>query len=494
MTAPALEIVELTKSFDGVEVVKRISLSIEKGEIFGVLGENGAGKSTLLKMVCGIYTPTSGEMRLSGSPLLLDSPFDAKHKGISMVPQEFNLVDSLKVYENVFLGNELKKAGLFLDHKAMISRTEELLKELESDVSSTDFISDLSVAQKQMVEIAKALVFEASILVMDEPSTVLTDHEVEILFGLMDRLKKRGVTILFISHKLKEIKRMCDRLLIMRDGDLVSVEKVDEIEEADMARLMVGRELNQIFPEKSTPKQEKVLEVSNLIIPPNVDPISFHLRKGEVMGFAGLVGAGRTEVAESIMGLRESNWKFKTVRDALAQKIAYLSEDRQGKGLTLNFGINSNISLMSLKKYGSPFISRKKEREAAEKYIDQFGIRAAQRHGELRYLSGGNQQKVYLSKLMDTDPSILILDEPTRGIDINAKRDIYFFIQDLISKGLSVIVISSELEEIIGLCNRVMVMREGKIVAELEEDQLNEEAIMMHAAGVNESEGELSHV
>ena len=312
---------------------------------------------------------------------------------------------------------------------------------------------------------------------------------------LIAKLKEKGVTILFISHKLREVKRICDRILVLRDGDQICVDNIDEVDEQDMAKKMVGRELNQVFPAKYHPDDEVVLKVDNLTDDHLLHDITFDLKKGELLGFAGLIGAGRTEVAESIMGLRQrvsgsifvdgEKAHIKSMADALQYKLGYLSEDRKGKGLLLSFDIPKNISLISLAKYCKLSVNKKKEKQVTQKYIEQFSIKAASLDAELEFLSGGNQQKVYLSKWMDTEPKILILDEPTRGIDVNAKKEIYYFVNSLIQQGISCILISSELEEIIGLCTRVLVMREGKIVGEMEGASINEEEIMLCAAGVN---------
>lgn len=493
MNDPVLQINNIIKEFSGVRVLHRITLDIYPGEVLGILGENGAGKSTLLKIISGIYRKTSGSFKLDGENLDLNTPADAKRNGIAMIPQEFNLISSLNVFENIFLGNELKK-GVFLDKHRMRQRTRELLDELQTDLDPNALIENLSVAQKQMVEIAKALVSDARILIMDEPTTVLTELEIKVLFALVGRLRERGVTILFISHKLKEIKRLCDRLVILRDGYLISIDEVTDLDEEEMARKMVGRELSQIYPEKQHELGEVVLKVSELSINGLLHNLSFKLHKGEVLGFAGLVGAGRTETFEALMGLRkkdtgkvEINGKPVVIDNpthAVALRLAYLSEDRQGKGLVMNFDIPENITLISLKSYVSGLIRKSREIARAKEFVELFDIKAASLNTELINLSGGNQQKVYLSKWMDTHPEILILDEPTRGIDVNTKKDIYHFIRQLTETGVSVIVISSELDEIIGLSNRVIVMRSGAIVGELSGDEINEEEIMYHAAGL----------
>jgi ribose transport system ATP-binding protein len=493
MQSQLLSTRNIVKEFSGVRVLNDINIHVKAGEVFGILGENGAGKSTLLKILCGIYTPTDGEIHLNGNEVIIRNPMEAKALGISMIPQEFNLIETLTVFENIFLGSEVKNRFL-LNKKKMRKKTGELLNELQTNLSPDALIADLSVAEKQMVEIAKALVHESQILIMDEPTTVLTTHEVGILFDLINRLKEKKVTILFISHKLREVKRVCDRILVLRDGDQVCINEVKDVDEHDMAKKMVGRELTQVFPEKALPEDEVVLEVEHLSDPSFLRDISFQLKKGEVLGFSGLVGAGRTELVECIMGLREKTTgiikvngneaKINSLSDALEFKLGYLSEDRKGKGLLMNFGLPENISLISLKKYGGWFINKFKEKKSSEKYVDQFEIKAASLKAELEYMSGGNQQKVYFSKWMDTQPFILILDEPTRGIDVNAKKEIYYFINSLVKQGVSCILISSELEEVIGMCTRVIVMREGRIKAEMEGDHINEEEIMFYAAGV----------
>ena len=485
----------ISKEFSGVRVLNNINVEIGKGEIFGIIGENGAGKSTFVKIMSGIHTPTAGEMYLEGQPVQVRNPIVAKQLGISMIPQEFNLVESLNVFENIFLGNEYQR-GVLLDKKRMQAQTRALLQELNTEIAPDATIRDLSVAQKQMVEIAKAITHESKILIMDEPTTVLTKYEIEVLYKLMENLKQKGVTMLYISHKLKEVMQICDRVMVLRDGETVSIDPTTELDEHEMARRMVGRELTQIFPEKALPAEETVLSVENLNVAGLLENISFELRKGEVLGFAGLVGAGRTELAETLMGLRRKrtgnirikgqDGQIRTPADAVRHKLGYLSEDRQGRGIILNFDLPSNITLISLPQYSQVLINKTRERQQTREYIKSFAIKAAALHTELQFLSGGNQQKVYLAKWMDTHPDILMLDEPTRGIDVNAKREIYHFIHALAAQGISCMLISSEIEEIIGMCTRVAVMREGQITGMLTGAQINEEEIMFHATGLKE--------
>ncbi|MEI6896341.1 MAG: sugar ABC transporter ATP-binding protein [Psychromonas sp.] len=500
---PLLRLDSIKKDFSGVQVLHGISIDIFGGEVLGILGENGAGKSTLLKIINGIYHASSGSISIDGHQVDIRSPSDAKKYGIAMIPQEFNLVASLNVFENIFLGQELKK-GVLLDKSSMRQRTVDLLSMLDTELNPDALIENLSVAEKQMVEIAKALVYDARVLIMDEPTTVLTNIEVNVLFTLIDKLKAQGVTILFISHKLKEVKRLCDRLMILRDGHLVSLDNVAEINEQDMATKMVGRELNQIFPKKSIVTSVVALKVSNLSVKDMVKSIDFHVNKGEVLGFAGLVGSGRTEIAEAVMGLRKRQTgqievfgervDIKNIKQAVGKGLAYLSEDRQGRGLVMGFNLIENISLVSLSRYTKGLINHRLAKAKTEQYVSQFDIKAASLETELQYLSGGNQQKVYLSKWMDTEPKILILDEPTRGVDVNTKKDIYHFIQSLTENGLAVIVISSEMEELIGLAHRVLVMREGTLQGELEKEAITEQQIMLLAAGLKTEKNDLEPI
>lgn len=485
----------LCKDYPGGRVLHDISVTLERGEILGLIGENGAGKSTFVKILTGIETPTSGQLLLAGRPVRIRSPLAAKRAGLCMIPQEFNLIPTLRVYENVFLGNELRRAGgCLLDHGRMRARTAALLHDLQTAVSPDAHVTDLSVAEKQMVEIAKALVHDSKLLVMDEPSTVLTRQEVAILFGLMRRLRERGVSIIYISHKLHEVKEICNRVMVLRDGHLVSLGPTGELTEAEMARRMVGRELSQVYPTKHEPGSDTVLKVTGLADRDLLRDIGFELRRGEILGFAGLVGAGRTELAETLIGIRPRQhgqvWvaghevHIRSPREAIDHGITYLPEDRQGTGILTTFDVTTNTTLASLPRYARGFISHRREQAAASGYVERFKIKTRSLDTRLEFLSGGNQQKVSLAKALDPQPRILLVDEPTRGIDINARRDIYTFLNELARSGLACIVISSELEEVIGLCHRVLVMRQGRITGELSGAQLTEEDIIYYATGV----------
>jgi len=493
--SPALvQTVDIAKEFSSVRVLHGISVEVRTGEILGIIGENGAGKSTLIKILSGIYTPTEGRVLVDGREVDIRTPEDAKRLGIRLIPQEFNLVADLNVYENVFLGNELRGRAGLLDRKQMIRRTAEVLASLEVQVDPLARIDSLNVAQKQMVEIAKALAFDARLLIMDEPTTVLTRREIDLLFQRMRGLQARGVTLIYISHKLREVREICDRVLVLRDGAFICLEEADALPVDEMARRMVGRELSQVFPPKRTADGEVALRVEGLTVPGVIEDVSFELRRGEILGFAGLGGSGRTEVAETILGVRRAtrgrilvDGKPVALRgppDAVRAGIGYLSEDRQGSGILTQHELVKNVTLVSLGKYLRGLIDRRRERAAAEAYVHRFSIRASGIDTRLEFLSGGNQQKVSLAKSLDAEPRILIVDEPTRGIDVAAKRDIYRFVHELAARGISCIFISSELEEVIGMCSRVLVMRGGRLVGQVEGEHITEEEIMFFATGV----------
>lgn len=491
-----LEVNGITMEFSTVRVLDSVDLGIRRGEIMGLIGENGAGKSTLIKIISGLYQSSAGTIKLEGEEVRIPDYITAKKMGISIVPQEFNLINTLTVYENIFLGNEIMSRSGLLDKAQMRKLAAEQLHRLNMPIKVDRLISDLSVAEKQMVEISKALMLHARILIMDEPTTTLTGHEVQILFALMRELKEQGVTIIFVSHKLKEVKTICDRVTVLRDGLLISVDEVESVSEEDLARKMIGRDFTQVFPPKKESKEaDVVLEVEHLGVKNLLYDISFNLRRGEILGFAGLVGSGRTELFEAVMGLRPiergkifiegKEVRIRNAKEAVNYGLGYISEDRQGKGIVQNFDIPKNVSLISLIDYiKRGFIDKKSVAKKSDYYVDMFNIVAASKKGELRFFSGGNQQKVYLARWVDTNPKILIFDEPTRGIDVNAKREIYDFIYQLSNRGISCVVISSEMEEIIGLCNRVYVMKEGIIAGCLTDDHVTEQEIMFYAAGI----------
>jgi len=493
-----LKVENISKSFSTVEVLHSLSFNVRYSEILGIIGENGAGKSTMMKILTGIYLKSSGDIIFEEQKIDLKKPIDAKKIGISIIPQEFNLIKDLTVCDNIFLGSELRKNRL-LDKELMKKKTKEMLKVLEVDISPDEKIENLSGAEKQMVEISKALAFKSKILIMDEPTSVLTINEIKILFRLMKKLQKEGLTIIYISHKLKEVKEICDRVMILRDGYFVTEKKIDEITLEQMAESMVGRELSQVFPSKNKPSDEIIFEIKGLTIPGVIENVSFALRKGEVLGLGGLVGAGRTEVSEAIMGLRPVSGgeimvknkliSIKKPADAIKAEIGYLSEDRQGSGIITSFSVIHNITLVSLPSYSNntvSWIDQKAELKASKKYQKIFNLKAPSLETHLEFLSGGNQQKVSMAKTLDTKPDVLILDEPTKGIDVSAKQEIYHFVNSLVKEGISCIFISSEMEELIGMCNRVVVMQDGRVTGILEDKDINEEEIMFYATGIRE--------
>ncbi len=468
---------------------------MRRGEIVGLIGENGAGKSTFMKILAGIHEPTAGQVEIEGQPVAFRSPSDARRAGISIVPQEFNLAADLTVEENVFLGAEMLGTGRTLDLARMRARAAELLDQLGANVRPADRIDRLSAAQKQLVEVAKALAFDAKLLILDEPTTMLTVREIERLFAIMRSLREQRMGLVYVSHKLAEVKTICDRVIVLKDGALVREAAIVDIDPPEMARCMVGRELREIYPPKRAAAGPVVLEVQGLSSPGAFRDVSFSVRAGEILGLAGLVGAGRTEVAEALMGLRPSSGAVRLAgRDARARSasaavsrgLGYLSEDRQGSGVITAMGVAENMTLVSLSRYCTvPFVvDRQRERAQASTWRDRFAIKVGDLAAPLESLSGGNQQKVSLAKTLDPAPRVVIVDEPTRGVDVAAKQEIYRFLGELAARGAAVLLISSELEEIIGLSDRVVVMREGRIAGELAASALGEHEIMYLATGL----------
>lgn len=495
-----LEARNIAKSFGPVTVLQDINVTLTKGEVHAILGENGAGKSTLMKILSGYLQPTAGTLTLDGREVAFSRSRDAEKEGVVLIHQEINLADDLTAEENIFLGIE-KHNGPFVKGKEMREEAAAVLRELETPIDPRRRVGTLSVSQKQMVEIAKAITRDVRVLLMDEPTDVLTGKETEVLFKLIRRLKSQGVTVVYISHKLEEIAEISDRVSILRDGKLITTQPTAELTQDEMANLMVGRELSDMYPDKRTPGTEVVFSADNFTVPGWAENISFELRRGEVLGFAGLVGAGRTELFEGILGLRKGTGSLTRdgrllsvtkLQDAVAAGIAYVSEDRKGKGIMTEMALRPNLTLLALKKYADPFVKLDREREALKEAVDEFRIRVPNLRALARSLSGGNQQKLVLAKTMEVSPDILILDEPTRGIDVGTKRQIYFFIQELLAEGKSVILISSELPEIVGLAHRVVVMRSGKQMGTLSGDDISEQEIVRYATGLKRSESQES--
>lgn len=486
----------ICKDFGPVRVLFDVDFSVKKGEVHALLGENGAGKSTLMKILGGYLQPTEGTIEIFGEEVKLTDSGRAEDLGIVLIHQEFNLAEDLTVEENIFLGREIRK-GLFVDAREMQERCRQALEELESaHINPHSRVKDLSVSEKQMVEITKAMSRNTKILILDEPTAVLTGSETAVLFKLIRRLKSQGVSIIYISHKLDEVKEISDRITVLRDGRLITVRDTADVTPDEMANLMVGRELVDMYPPKNQEiNDEVVFAVEGVSVPKFCEDCSFELRRGEVLGFAGLVGSGRTELMEGILGLRPrtsgkiyrngEEVRIRTVADGLKLGIAYLSEDRKGKGLHLEFTLTPNVTLLALKKFCKGlFLDKKLEEEALKQAIEDFEIKVPHLNTKVNTLSGGNQQKVALGKIMQVDPEIVILDEPTRGIDVGTKQQIYYFVRELTEQGRSVILISSEMQEIIGLSDRVAVMFDGRITGILTGDQINEQTIVRYATGL----------
>lgn len=488
----------ITKRYPGVVALDRVKFSLHRGEAHAVCGENGAGKSTLMKVISGVVQPDEGEILYKGKASRFASSIAAENAGIAMIHQELNLIPHLTVAENIFLAREPKR-GWFIDRKRNNREAKAYLDQLNVDIDPKTLVKSLSIAQQQMVEIAKALSLHAEVLIMDEPTSSLTESETSQLFRIINELKGKGVAIVYISHRLDELKHIIDRVTIMRDGRYVSTHGFKDVSVDQIVAKMVGRSLDEKFPpRKSVPTDETLMRVSNLQRADVFGPVSFELKRGEILGFAGLMGAGRTEVARALFGadancageivIRGEKVKIKSPGDAIRHGIAYLSEDRKSHGLALGMSVATNITLASVKSVcnGFGFIQPDKEVAAAKRYIETLGIKTPSERQVVRNLSGGNQQKVVLGKWLFRGSTILFCDEPTRGIDVGAKFAIYRLLDELASEGIGVVLISSELPEILGMTDRIAVFREGKITAVLNTRATSQEEIM-HYASIDKS-------
>ncbi|MET7241758.1 sugar ABC transporter ATP-binding protein [Methylobacterium sp. EM32] len=496
--APALEASGLSKSFGAVEVLKRIDLAVRAGEVQAIIGENGAGKSTLMKILAGNQPPSRGEIRIDGEAVSFSGPADAERRGIVLVHQEILLAPDLTVAQNIYLGREIGR-GVILDDRRMNEGARRAIRDLGGDLDPGTIVSRLSIAQRQLVQIARVLLVPHRIVIFDEPTASLTPHETDALLTVIRAIRRKGVGVLYISHRLAEVKDIADRVTVLRDGSLVASHPASALQPADMARLMVGRDVAKLYPDRhAAAARETVLEVDRFTVPGHAQEASFRLGKGEILGFAGLVGAGRTELMEGLVGLRPGRGsvrlfgrpvRFTDVQASLKAGVAYLSEDRKGKGLLLAKDLVVNLTLASLKQFGGRFrIDRRKEAEALDRAIRDFDIRTGSRTILAGQLSGGNQQKLLLAKMMLLDPKVVIIDEPTRGIDIGNKEQIYHFIAALAGEGRAIVVVSSEMPELIGICDRILVMRSGRIVGEVAGERMTENEIVQLATGVTAGE------
>jgi ABC-type sugar transport system ATPase subunit len=486
-----LEMKEISKSFSGVTVLHNVSLTLGEGEIQGLVGENGAGKSTLMKILTGEYRMDSGGITLFGKPVEITDPRHAIDLGITMVYQELNNAPDMTIAENMFIGRELTKYG-FADKKEMIRRTGEYLATLDLKFSPAEKMRRLTVSEMQMVEIAKVVSYNSKIIIMDEPTSSITESEAEKLFAVLRKLKGMGISIIYISHKLEEMFTLADSVTVLRDGYLVKNERPEKLTKDDLIRLMAGREIDDIFPEKGAGFGETVLEVEGLTIKGQFENVSFSLRKGEILGFAGLVGAGRTETMMALFGhtrpdagrirVHGKEAVFKNPCQSVKKSLALVPEDRKLHGLNLIAAVADNTEMVvedRNSRFG--FVNNAVKRQNAERMIRELAIKCRGVNQKTRFLSGGNQQKIVIAKWLLSDPDIIIMDEPTRGIDVGAKVEIYKIINQLAAAGKAIIVISSELNEIIGLCNRVIVMYEGRITGELEGKDIEQETIVAYA-------------
>ena len=489
-----IEMRGIDKSFGGNAVLKNAGFLLDDGEVHALMGENGAGKSTLMKILTGVYTKDAGQVIVDGKEVCYNNPQEAEKAGIVFIHQELNVLFDLTVEENMFLGKEIKKVFGICDRKAMRKRVQEILDMLGVDIDPTQRMDELSIGQQQMIEIAKALMVDAKVLIMDEPTAALTQSETEVLFKVVNSLRKKGVSIVYISHRMEEIFELCDRITILRDGTYIDTKRIADIDMNDIVKMMIGREIGERYPVRNSKIGDVAFEVKNLNCPGAFENVSFEVRAGEVLGVSGLMGAGRTEIMQAIFGnmpnvtgqllLDGKEIKNKNPQQAIQNGIGFITEDRKVEGLMLEESIMKNISLANLGRISNGgVINKKKEQELVNKGIEELRIRCFGPQHECNNLSGGNQQKVIFAKWIYTNPKVLILDEPTSGVDIGAKKEIYNIINELAAKGVAIIMVSSELPEVLGMSDRVMVVREGEVRGILNKEEANQESIMTLATG-----------
>ena len=489
-----IEMRGIDKSFGGNAVLKGAGFLLDDGEVHALMGENGAGKSTLMKILTGVYTKDAGQVIVDGKEVCYNNPQEAEKAGIVFIHQELNVLFDLTVEENMFLGKEIKKAFGICDRKAMRKRVQEILDMLGVDIDPAQRMDELSIGQQQMIEIAKALMVDAKVIIMDEPTAALTQSETEVLFEVVNSLRKKGVSIVYISHRMEEIFELCDRITILRDGTYIDTKRIADIDMNDIVKMMIGREIGERYPLRDAKIGDVAFEVKNLNCPGAFENVSFDVRAGEVLGVSGLMGAGRTEIMQAIFGnmphvtgqifLDGKEIKNKNPQQAIENGIGFITEDRKVEGLMLEESIMKNISLANLRKISkNGVINKKKEQELVNQGIEELKIRCFGPQHESDNLSGGNQQKVVFAKWIYTNPKVLILDEPTRGVDIGAKKEIYNIINELAAKGVAIIMVSSELPEVLGMSDRVMVVREGEVRGILNKEEANQESIMTLATG-----------
>jgi len=495
---PLLEVKGISKAFPGVQALKDVDFEVYPGEVVALIGENGAGKSTLIKILSGAYRSDAGTMRLGGEPFDPKDPRHAQQQGIAVIYQEFNLTPNQDVATNIFLGREPDASGPLrllsvVSRSKMERETRRLLETLGANFSPRALVQNLSVAEQQMVEIAKALSMDARVIIMDEPTSALGDDEVRVLFELVGRLRERGLGIIFISHRLDEVFTIADRIVVLRDGERVGELSIDEATHDKVIGLMVGRDIRDVFQKKQVTPGEVVLEARGLTRRGVIEDISFTLRRGEILGVAGLVGSGRTEIARALFGadpldagevlIDGQPVEIRSPADAVRAGLALVPEDRKEDGLILMQSVRENITLPNLDTLSASFgvIQRDKANELAARYVDRLTIRTPSLRQRVEFLSGGNQQKTVLAKWLASNPKVLILDEPTRGIDVGAKSEVHALMSQLAGMGIGIIMISSELPEILGMSDRILVVAEGRITAVLDASEATQETIMAYA-------------
>ena len=493
MLEPILKMSSVVKEFPGVKALDDAHLNIYPGRVMALLGENGAGKSTLMKVMTGIYEKDAGSIFYQGVQTTFKGPRDSRERGVSIIHQELNLIPGLTIAENIFLGREPMSAFGRIDWQTMYANAQKLLDMLNVQFSPETVVGQLSIGEQQMVEIAKALSFSSNVIVMDEPTDALTERETESLFAVIRQLRAEGKGIVYISHRLKEILEICDDATIMRDGCFIAEASVSELTEDCIIEMMVGRSLQEQYPRLSTPPGEVVLDGQNLVAP-GVNNVSLQLRAGEILGISGLMGAGRTELVKALYGANPISSgtvsisgkpvKLTTPAQGLHAGIVYISEDRKGDGLVLELGVRENMSLASLQQFsGAIGIDRKKESAVVNDFIDRFNIKTPSAEQLIKNLSGGNQQKVAIAKGLMLNPKVLIVDEPTRGVDVGARKEIYQLMNEFKAKGMSIIMVSSDMPEVLGMSDRIVVMHDGKITGEFAHAEATQEKLMRCAVG-----------
>ncbi len=492
---PLLEVCGISKRFPGVLALDQVRLRAGKGEIVAVVGENGAGKSTLMKILAGVQPADAGQIKIDGREVKIDSVPKALRQGIALIHQELNLADNLDIGANLFLGREPKRWGLLIDKRRIAAESARYLKQVGLDANPSSIVGGLPIGRQQMVEIAKALSIHARVLIMDEPTSSLSQRETEQLFQVIQDVAGKGVTILYISHRLGEVRKLADRVVVLRDGKNAGELRRNEINHDNMVQLMVGREVSQFYPHKPHHAGEPVLEAKELRTPRHpTKPLSFTLRRGEIVGIAGLVGAGRTELLQTLFGVTPAlegivridgtKRRLQKPTDAIQAGLALVPEDRKQQGLVLEMAVRENLSLAALQRdQKNGFLHTASEREICAKMIRQLRVKTPGEEQTVRLLSGGNQQKVVLGKWLALNPKVLLLDEPTRGVDVGAKAEIYAMMERLAKTGMAILFVSSEMEEILGMSDRTLVMHEGRIAGELPRSALSEENIMRLATG-----------